>query len=316
MLKDLNEHYFYFKKSQRIALMVLCTAIVVVAAIPYAYDYFYLSKRPVEKIDEQQLALLAQLQQDTFSKYNRYASDNDGYKNYSRPNYEKTEMKYRLFDFDPNVISKERWMELGVKEKTADGILNYISKGGKFRQADDINKIWGISEEHKARLLPFIKIAETYSAAKTYPDKPWPTRPAYVPKKIEPLNINTADSLQWASLPGIGAGYARRIVKFRDQLGGFYDVKQIAETYGFPDSTFQKILPYLRCNPTDVVKMNINTAMEEQLKKHPKIKWQLAKLIVAYRTQHGPYKNIEALSNIMVVTPQMMQELRNYLKVE
>ncbi len=321
MPKDINENYFYFRKPQRLAIIAICVTVFCFAALPYAYDYFYLSKQKSTPINREQLALLEQLEKDTTSRYDGYASDytpyknynNSGYKNYSKNKYDNTPLKYRLFEFDPNTTSKQNWIELGVREKTADGILNYISKGGRFRQPEDINKIWGIDSVHKARLLPYIKITEV---ATNYANTKYPERQPYVPKKIEPININTADTTAWATLPGIGPGYARRIIRYRDQLGGFYATKQVAETYMMPDSVFQKILPYLLCNPNEIQKININTATEENLKQHPKIRWQLAKLIVAYRTQHGKYKNIEELTNIMIITPEVMKEIGNYVKVE
>ena len=318
MLQDLNENYFYFKKSQRIAIVAICCCIILVAALPYAYDYFYSSKKKSTPINAEQLALIDQLERDTSSKHDNFASDYTPYKNFNDRTYQKTPFTYRLFEFDPNTISKENWVELGVREKTATGILNYIGKGGRFRKAEDINKIWGIDEAHKARLIPYVRITSIADVAKNYPDKKWPEREpfVYVAKKIEPININTADTLQWATLPGIGEGYARRIVKYRDRLGGFFDVKQIAETFGLPDSTYQKILPYLRCNPNETQKININTASEDNLKLHPKIRWQLAKVIVAYRDQHGPYKNIEELRNIMIITPEVMNDIKHYVKVD
>lgn len=66
----------------------------------------------------------------------------------------------------------------------------------------------------------------------------------------------------------------------------------------------------------EIQKIDINIATEENLKQHPKIRWQLAKLIVAYRIQQGQYKNIEELSNIMIITPDVMKEIRNYVEVE
>lgn len=318
MSQDIHENYFYFKKSERFVIVAICCCLIFIAAIPYAYDYFYLSKRKPTAINTEQLTLIDQLEKDTSNKYDGYASDYTPYKNYNKTSYQKTPLKYRLFAFDPNTIDKNTWIELGVREKTATGILNYISKGGRFRQPEDLNKIWGIDEAHKARLLPYVRITPSANVPKAYADKKWPESKPYVytPKTVEPININTADTLEWATLPGIGAGYARRIVKFRDRLGGFYDVKQIAETFGLPDSTYQKILPYLRCNPNETQKININTASEENLKLHPKIRWQLAKVIVAYRTQHGNYKDINELRNIMIITPEVLNDIRNYVKVD
>ena len=46
--------------------------------------------------------------------------------------------------------------------------------------------------------------------------------------------------------PGIGAKLASRIIHFRGKLGGFYQIEQVGETFGLPDSSFQKIKYYLR----------------------------------------------------------------------
>ncbi|WP_369668949.1 ComEA family DNA-binding protein, partial [Enterococcus faecium] len=53
------------------------------------------------------------------------------------------------------------------------------------------------------------------------------------------MNINTASDSDWEALPGIGKVLAARIIRFRDKLGGFKTVEEIAKTYGLSDSIFQ-----------------------------------------------------------------------------
>ncbi|MEJ0079640.1 MAG: helix-hairpin-helix domain-containing protein [Puia sp.] len=78
-------------------------------------------------------------------------------------------------------------------------------------------------------------------------------------------DVNLADSIAWSNLPGIGEKLASRIIHFREKLGGFYQLDQVAETYGLPDTTFQKIKPYLRIHSVPLHQIDINTATKEIL---------------------------------------------------
>lgn len=316
MPKPPGDSYFYMSKSSRNGYIVILTIVILITAVPYIYHFYFQPLSPAQNYSAQ-IAALRALRPDTLNKYEAYTYDNKPYQQYNRKqndDYENTAVS--LFYFDPNTISLEEWKRLGVKEKTALSIQKYISKGGKFRQPEDIRKIWGISPQKMEQLVPYVKI--TASAASETNKYPTYTKTEYQPyekKKIQAIDINSTDTLGFASLPGIGPGYARRIAKFRDRLGGFYSVEQVAETFGLPDSTFQKVKPYLQVNPADIHKLNINLATEEELKVHPYIRWQLAKLIIAYRGQHGNFKSVEGLQNIMALTPEDYGKIKNYVTV-
>jgi DNA uptake protein ComE-like DNA-binding protein len=62
----------------------------------------------------------------------------------------------------------------------------------------------------------------------------------------------------------------------------------------WPDSTFQKIKPFLRLVDSTVKKFDVNLASVDELKSHPYIRWQIANAIVAYRQEHGKFTQIEA----------------------
>jgi DNA uptake protein ComE-like DNA-binding protein len=137
--------------------------------------------------------------------------------------------------------------------------------------------------------------------------------PKYVRKKIEPLEINAADTTAFIALPGIGSKLAQRIVTFREKLGGFYDVSQVGEVYGLRDSVFRKILPYLKCNAGSIQKININSAGKEVLKAHPYIRWSMANAMLTYRDQHGSFNNIVDLATIESIDQEDLKKVIPYI---
>ena len=130
------------------------------------------------------------------------------------------------------------------------------------------------------------------------------------------IEINSADTTAFISLPGIGTKLALRIVTFREKLGGFYSVEQIGETYGLADSTFQKIKQYLKLDNPSVKKININTATVDEMKTHPYIKFSIANPLVAYRSEHGSFSKVEDIKKVMAVTDDIYKKIVPYLTLQ
>jgi DNA uptake protein ComE-like DNA-binding protein len=135
-------------------------------------------------------------------------------------------------------------------------------------------------------------------------------------QSITRIEINKADSAAWESLRGIGPVLAARIVRFREKLGGFYAISQVRETYGLPDSTFNKIQPYLRLNAVSLKKLDLNTADEKTLGQHPYIRYKLARLIVLYRSNNGPFSQPSDLLGIPLVDDSIYRKIEHYIKTE
>jgi DNA uptake protein ComE-like DNA-binding protein len=227
-----------------------------------------------------------------------------------------------LFPFDPNTASMAQWKELGVPDKTIGTLQKYLSKGGRIRKAEDLQKIYGFPPEAYEVLKPYIRLRENSSELpepinKNFSRKKIVYSPSgYKPKDIPRVLINQSDSASWEALPGIGPRLASRIISFRAKLGGFSSVAQVGETFGLPDSTFQKIKPYLDIDRSYLItKLDINHSTIEELQAHPYISFQIAKVIIAYRDQHGPFKSKEDLIRIALMTPELYVKLEPYLVV-
>lgn len=102
-------------------------------------------------------------------------------------------------------------------------------------------------------------------------------------KTDEMVELNSADTTRLKMLRGIGSGYAKMIVAYREKLGGFYDISQLLEVYKFPDETYQKIKHQLSTDTTLIRKIKVNEATVKQLKSHPYISYYQALSIVENR---------------------------------
>lgn len=222
--------------------------------------------------------------------------------------------------FDPNSINEQQWQAMGISARTARTIRNYLAKGGRFRKAEDLRKIWGFRRSDAERLIPHVRIREASDRSdqpRTPPSFGLQPKSVFRPRIPLRVRLNTTDSSHWEALPGIGPGYARRILRYRERLGGFIRPEQVGETYQLPDSVFQKILPYLEASGSEGVRqLPINSISIDSLGRHPYCGYVKARLIVRYREQHGAYVRLEDLLNIETLEESWLSRIRPYLRVQ
>ena len=224
-----------------------------------------------------------------------------------------------LFAFDPNEADSLTWRRLGLTERQARTIRNYVAKGGRFRRPEDLLRIYGFPKEAYPDLAPYVRIE---ASAHVGVRPPWASGPAGLSEKRpqwrKPMRVgvNTADSAAWESLPGIGPVLASRIVRFRERLGGFHTVSQVGETFGLPDSVFNKALPFLDAEPLSPDGgLDVNAATVDELRRHPYVDYRMARSIVGYREQHGPYSRPEDLLSIETITQESYARILPYIRI-
>ena len=311
-----SQAFLYFTRKDRRGSLVLLATVLFFCSWPFLYPLFINNKiSEVNKFDSS----LANLKTNQIiAPKKKYDQNDDDYRPYDQPSSNRytSHVKGKLFYFDPNTIDAAGWKKLGLRDKTIATILNFRSKGGKFRQPEDIKKIWGLFPDEVERILPFIQIAAastSYSKQKNSYAISVPTENKFS-RSIVDIEINGADSVAFISLPGIGSKLSQRIINFRDKLGGFYSVNQVGETFGLPDSVFQKIKPRLQLSG-DVKKININTATLDELKIHPYVRYHLANAIIQYRLQHGQYKMVEDIKKIMIMNDEVFSKVSPYFSI-
>jgi DNA uptake protein ComE-like DNA-binding protein len=220
--------------------------------------------------------------------------------------------------FDPNTISESEWLSMGLPRQLANRLMHYRGKGGRFRKAADIRRIYGMTDELYRSLAPWVRIHDTVDSAGK---KVWGSPqsgsltplPRVINNELISIDVNNSDSSDWIALKGIGQVLARRIIRFREKLGGFYAVDQVAETYGLPDSVFNSIKPRLSCAGESLKKVKINSDSLKVLEQHPYIGRTIARQLLRYREQHGPFTGTESLLTIESLDRSWIDKMRPYL---
>ncbi len=127
------------------------------------------------------------------------------------------------------------------------------------------------------------------------------------------IDINHADSAELTKLYGIGPVLARRIVKYRSVLGGFINVNQIKEVYGFDTVYFQDIVPHVSVDTAAVRKIDINSASVGELARHPYLDSYQAKAIVRLRQRGGNFATVGDLMGVPIIDTQTFNKIAPYL---
>lgn len=158
--------------------------------------------------------------------------------------YYVPEKQGELFPFDPNTADSTQFLRLGLRPWQVRNIYKYRAAGGRYRKPTDFARLYGLTLKQYKRLEPYIRIEKEVMAADVYGNirEEYPRHHYDYPVKLrkgEHININTADTAQLMTVPGIGSYYARQIVRKRARLGGFASPKQLLEIEGFPETALE-----------------------------------------------------------------------------
>lgn len=374
--RQIKDYLTFSKKEQR-GIFVLLLLLVLLFLINLLIPFFFQSKPTDFTEFGQQLAQFEQEQAEaraTKSKHFPRVDDNN----------EPNSSKLTPFIFDPNELTEDEWLKLGLKEKQVKVILNYLEKGGKFRKKEDLAKIYTISEQEFEILEPYIVINESSGNLKEVgirkPDiHPFPFDPntlteeeglkmglnnsvikamigfrqrggrfrfptdlkkIYTLKEeeyaiLEPyiqiatdtsislpakkkvvVELNTSDSLDLQQLQGIGPSFARRIIKYRELLGGYSRPEQLMEVYGMDSLRYFNLAQQLSVDKEKIRKININKVSLKEMTKHPYIEFYVAKSIINYRNDNGDFSSVNQILDAKLIYKELFLKIEPYLTVK
>ena len=275
-------------------MLVMVVIIVIITAIPYIYEGFFYEQ---VDLDEQRLAI---------KKLELVAIEKKRWKH-----KRKITKEGKLFSFDPNHNTLQQWQTLGFSERQAQVLLRYVEKGGRFRKKEDLQKMYPVSAEMYERLAPYIQIhpADTL----TYINKYKKVRADYKPVIVA---LNTADTIALDAIKGVGPAFARRIFKYRERLGGFYQKEQLLEVFGLDSAKYNEIKDQIMIDKDGLRKIFINRIEFDDLKGHPYLNFKQINAIIQFRKQHGNYGNIAELKKVAILSAETVEKLAPYISFD
>lgn len=198
---------------------------------------------------------------------------------------------YESFAFDPNTVSVADLQRLGLSERQAESIENYRSKGGRFRSKEDFRKMYVVSDTLFARLEAYIDI----------------------PK----LELNRADSAALVALRGIGPYYARKILDYRERLGGFVDAAQLLEIDGLDADRLAGFSEDVTVDAKKIRKIDLWHASDTVLARHPYIGAKGARSVLRYRQLYDSARwTLPDLAKERALPPENIEKLKKYIEIQ
>ena len=244
------------------------------------------------------------------------------------------------FPFDPNTADSTQLLRLGLQPWQVRNIYKYRAHGGIYRCKEDFARLYGLTVKDYRRLEPYIRISNDYLPASTLVEGrrnvhderiagrqkdtaggravsgQRDTSHSYTPlypvklKDTERVVLNTADTTQLKRVPGIGSYFARRIMRYGQQLGGYVSVDQLDEIEDFPEDAKK----YFVIEQPVVRKVNVNQLTVQQLRRHPYINYFQAKEIMNYRRTKGPLHSLDELRLSRDFPPEAIRRLEPYVE--
>lgn len=291
--------FFYLQKSdRRTIILLLCVIVAAVVVMKTVDDGSTEEAAPTLQVTDKQ------------DHRQRQQPRNHAY-------YQTEERKAELFPFDPNSADSTQLLRLGLQPWQVRNIYKFRAAGGVYRQPRDFARLYGLTLKQYRRLEPYIRIKEEDMPAERYFYKYEPIEERDTmkyPIKLqaeERIVLNRADTAQLRKVPGIGPYFARKIVEYRERLGGYYRVQQLLEIEDFPETAVDFfIIP----DDTQLRKLNINRLSLNELKRHPYLNFYQARAIVDYRRLHGTIQSLDQLSLLRDFPREAIERLTPYVE--
>ncbi len=238
-----------------------------------------------------------------------------------------TEIALHPVTFDPNSIDSITLANMGLPLKVVANWVKYLGKGGRFRNKEEVKKIFGMTPVLFEQLDSFIVIGNNGAVAlnkgrtssrikpSTAPVQDAPIRRNDIPAEkiaLELLELNSADSAHLLQIRGIGTVLASRIIRYRNLLGGYYAINQLKEVYGLREENYSSVAPCLTVDPSAIKTLNINFSTVQDLGHHPYIGYRTARKVVKLRDKTGRFSTADELSS--VIAADSLKKLIPYLK--
>ncbi len=328
--------WFYFSSWQRKGIIVLMSLIIIIPIAGRLIEARYRGRG----FDEETFFRKLQAFEEYLAWLNE-ASEQHGQTDRHTQNINESKpavpLQLRPVPFDPNTISQNEWENMGVPGYLARTIDNYLAAGGNFRYKEDLQRIYLMEDEIYHALEGFIQLpgranrpsGNEISGSKTDNHTTKTSRSSLANTGEEKhakdlvaatgplvININLADTTELQKIRGIGQVFSRRIVRYRELLGGYHCATQLLEVYGIDSARFDQIRDHVETGKGPVYnKLNLNQAEFGDLVRHPYIDRNIANAILNLRAQHGPFTSPDEIKRSYLIDELTWAKVAPYVGI-
>lgn len=224
------------------------------------------------------------------------------------------------FYFNPNKLTEDEWITMGMNPRIAKNITRYKEKGGFFRDKEGFRKIYGINDEIFNVLEPYLvfdRPAAEHHAMEAGREKDTTKTTFEIPvHETILIDLNSADSATLLALNGIGPSYAGRIIRYRNRLGGFALNSQLLEIKGLDSARLSLFNDQIVVDPQLIKKLDLNAVTFKELLKHPYFEYYLVKSIFERKDAVKRFDSVGQIRDLPVMYEELYQKLLPYLEVK
>ncbi|MBD3583401.1 helix-hairpin-helix domain-containing protein [Flavobacterium selenitireducens] len=204
--------------------------------------------------------------------------------------------KVVVYPFNPNFISDYKGYRLGMSVPEIDRLHAFRDKGKFVNSALEFQNVTKVSDSLLGAISPYFKFPDWVNR-KQQPSK-YLTVGNRATSKSK-LDINLCDKQELMAVYGIGDALSDRIIKQREVLGGFVDMKQMHDIWGLSRDVIEKLQQRFEVRQLpELKKIRVNEASVKELAAFPYFRYAVAKSIVTFRSMNGKINKPDDLLGI------------------
>lgn len=269
--------YFKFSQGQHLGIFLLFTLIIASQIAYFFTDFSSFSNDSPEK--EKWLSLQSQIDSMKQDKLNYVP---------------------KIYPFNPNFITDYKGYKLGMSVPEIDRLLAFRKQKKYVNSPEEFQAVTKISDSLLNAISPYFKFPDWVKNKKEFKDYKKFANTAFAKKeKVVIIDINQATQEDLIKIYGIGEAISLRILKFKENLGGFVSMEQMKDVWGLSPEVIENLNTHFKVSAIpNLRKVDINNASIKELSQFPYFNYQQAKQIVTFRSMNGDFKNVDDLTKI------------------
>lgn len=228
--------------------------------------------------------------------------------------------KPKRYPFNPNYMTDFKAYTLGLSPQEFDRLKDFRTKNQWVNSVADFKRVTKVSDVVLAEISPLFKFPEWVNQPKSRSNgfkqdgrhKGFTELPF---NKKTDLNLATLSQLEKVS--GIGKALSKRIIDYREKLGGFSADVQLYGVWGLHQDVVKRTLHVFTVKtPKTVRPINLHKASASDIATIPGVSFDLAKEIWEFVVLRGRIESVSELEKIEGLSEAKLKLIQLYLSIE